>query len=77
MKKKNRIVLAEGEVTGHEHAVLDRPDIEFDGTYIIAPSPFTVTHEEHKPIEVPAGGYERSFVVEENPFTKQAEQVLD
>lgn len=60
-RQKGRIVLAEGEVTGHAH-VVTAPKIKWieatDGErYLNAPMPFTIQHEEHGPITLPAGAY--------------------
>lgn len=60
---KGRVVLAEGEVTGHAHAihrgaVMFRAD-EGMGTYLqVAEGGADVVHEEHATISLPAGLYE-------------------
>lgn len=55
---KGRIVLAEGETTGHAHAVLEAPvKMHWFGQsrYLTSPEPFTVVHEEHAPVNLPGG----------------------
>ena len=58
--RRGRIVLAEGEVTGHAHAVEERDARTFthDGQrYLLAKSKAQLIHEEHAPIAVPPGAY--------------------
>ncbi len=58
--RRSRIVLAEGEVTGHAHAIEEREARTFthDGQrYLLAKSKAQLIHEEHAPIEVPPGAY--------------------
>ena len=56
-----RIVLAEGEATGHAHAILATDDAEMlrrdADTYLRVKSPVEVRHEEHGSITVPPGEY--------------------
>jgi hypothetical protein len=55
-----RIVLAEGEVTGHAHAIEERDARAFthEGQrYLLTRSRAQLIHEEHAPIEVPPGAY--------------------
>lgn len=59
--KNGRYILAEGEATGHAHAVTE--DIllfkknSTEDLYCIADDYFTLRHEEHKPITIPPGLY--------------------
>ena len=58
----SRIILAEGEVTGHHHAIVADPTVcrayEKDGMiYLHVESPVDLTHEEHSTITLPAGDY--------------------
>src|SRR5262245_24695823 len=59
-RRSGRIVLAEGEVTGHAHAIAE-PDARtftFDGQrYLLTKSIAQLVHEEHAPIELPAGSW--------------------
>ncbi len=55
-----RIVLAEGEVTGHAHAIEEHDARAFthEGQrYLLTKSKARLIHEEHAPIEVPPGAY--------------------
>jgi hypothetical protein len=58
----SRIVLAEGETTGHAHAVLgDGVELfEMDGEtrYIDVVGPAELVHEEHETISLQPGAYE-------------------
>jgi len=59
---RGRIVLAEGEVTGHAHVITDEGATlirSSDGrTFLRLDAPAVVRHEEHAPITLPKGGYE-------------------
>ena len=72
-------ILAEGEATGHAHAVAD--DIEvFESAgvlYCRAAAPFTVRHEEHKPITVPPGVYQVRRVRVYDHFSDEAVAAAD
>lgn len=58
----SRIVLADGELTGHAHTLpasagaLYAPEAEGD-TYLQLRRPALLRHQEHDPIELPAGTY--------------------
>jgi hypothetical protein len=58
------IILAEGEVTGHYHAILDPTGVELyrigeQRAFLVVEEPgTTLSHPEHAPIELPAGPYE-------------------
>ena len=62
-KVNGRIILAEGEVTGHHHAisVIDETickAYEKDGImYLHIEAPVDLVHEEHGPITIPPGDY--------------------
>lgn len=72
-------ILAEGEVTGHSHAVLDEIEMfEKNGLrFIRADNEFTVTHQEHQPIVVPPGVYQLDIVQEYDHFAEEARRVID
>jgi hypothetical protein len=82
--RTGRIVLAEGEATGHAHAI-DEPDAQaftHDGQrYLLTRSIAQLVHEEHAPIEVPEGSWRIVIQREyEPPATTQARswrQVVD
>lgn len=67
-----RVILAEGEVTGHHHAISDAEvnlligDLE--RRYLeVGPSGATLRHEEHAAIDVAPGRYEVLIQVEYTP----------
>lgn len=58
---QGRIVLAEGEMTGHAHAVADTDCVlyEVEGSmYIRVNNQTQVLHEEHAPIDLIPGDYQ-------------------
>ena len=62
IESKDRVILAEGETTGHAHAihrgaVMFRAD-EGQGTWLQVSDTADVVHEEHATISLPAGLYE-------------------
>ena len=83
-KKANingRIVLAEGEATGHAHAITDVAECELytlaDALFVKCGTAVTVTHEEHKPITLPAGVWRVSIVREYDHFQEEARRIID
>lgn len=78
-----RVVLAEGEVTGHCHAasVMDFPGTKLftssSGTFLMAPTDIDVVHEEHKVVRVPKGVHMIKIVKEVDPFTEEIRAVRD
>jgi hypothetical protein len=82
MKKRKDKNLAEGEVTGHAHAVKGRAEVfdldeSGDTRRLVATKAVTVTHEEHKTIGIPAGEYLVYRQQEIDPDTEEARQVSD
>ena len=81
--RQGRLVLAEGEVTGHAHAILEPDAREFrvgDERFVLVRSKAQLVHEEHAPIELPAGAYrvviQREY--EPNPIPARAwRRVID
>lgn len=58
--RSGRIVLAEGEATGHAHAIHERDARTFthEGErFLLTRSKAQLVHEEHGPIDVPAGAW--------------------
>ncbi len=59
--KDGRLIVAEGEATGHNHAVVaEGVDLlqvngEVDGSVLIVKKPTELTHEEHAPLDLPTG----------------------
>ena len=81
-RKKGKIILAEGETTGHAHAISD------PGAYLIllddgnmlldvTSNKVTVYHETHRPIEVPKGKYLVGRVLEFDHVQGSSRYVLD
>lgn len=69
---KKRIVLAEGEVTGHAHSVSAKDAELFVSeveTYLRVRSETDVTHQEHSPITLPPGSYK---VVRQREYSPEA-----
>ncbi|MDF0552182.1 hypothetical protein [Kamptonema sp. UHCC 0994] len=60
-QKKPHLTLAEGEVTGHSHRIIDgKAELyEKDGTlYLrVLSSTALLSHEEHNPISIPQGNW--------------------
>ena len=58
--RHGRLVLAEGEATGHAHAIAE-PDVrEFtvgDERFVLVRSAAQLIHEEHATIDLPPGAY--------------------
>ena len=79
-KINGRYILAEGEVTGHAHAVVD-PGVKLfevgNEKFLSASKKFTVVHEEHKNITVPKGDYKIRIVKEYDHFEEEAREVRD
>jgi len=80
MKKLDKPVLAEGEVTGHAHKLEDETTEVFDDgqtrTFNLK-KPTVLRHEEHKPIELPTMEYESGKAVEYDHFVEEAREVAD
>jgi hypothetical protein len=79
-RKQRGYVLAEGEVTGHYHAIADEIDLfsNEDGTLFMKnEKEVVVTHDEHKPVKIPAGIWEIGIVQEYDHFAEEARNVAD
>jgi hypothetical protein len=78
---KNRIVLAEGESTGHAHVITDTDNctaFETDeALYLRVINEVEVKHEEHKIITLPPGDYKVRKVQEYDHFKEEARKVQD
>lgn len=62
LKRTKRVILAEGEVTGHHHVLAGNLEVgyaEAEVVYarIMAGAPAKVTHEEHATLTPPPGNY--------------------
>lgn len=76
-----KIVLADGEVTGHAHVMDCETAVlmeDKDGTlYLDVKDNTVLTHEEHGPQTVEPGMYEIGRVVEVDPFEDEVRVVAD
>ena len=55
-----RLILAEGEATGHAHAIAERDVRDFrvgNERFVLVRSAAQLIHEEHAPIDLPTGAY--------------------
>lgn len=62
IKTKNRIILAEGEATGHHHAIDYAPAnmevfTDRDQIYLKVNAPVVLTHQEHASATIDPGNY--------------------
>ena len=72
---RNRLIIGEGEATGHAHAVHSKEaDIMVldNVRWLLAPEAVDVVHEEHDTIRLPAGTYELrpQFIYERGQIRK-------
>lgn len=77
---RRRLVLAEGEATGHAHVIEDDEAelIQIGERMLLKLSnAATVTHEEHGPITLSSGIWEIGRVREYDPFLDMTRQVMD
>ena len=80
MKKLEKSVLADGEVTGHAHRLPSDVDVfESDENTRQFSNVETVplTHEEHGTILLPPNEYESGKVLEFDPLEKEVREVQD
>jgi hypothetical protein len=78
--KNGRLIIAEGEHTGHAHALKECDAVirvKNGKRYVITENGFTITHEEHLPIKVAPGVYEIGIVQEYDHFAEEARNVAD
>lgn len=62
---ERRVVLKEGEVTGHAHAFMAESRVSYLGnTHLAVGAPEALKHEEHSTATVPAGLYDVPVQVE-------------
>jgi hypothetical protein len=77
---KNKIVLAEGETTGHFHGLIEKDSelLEIDGVRILnLKKKSTLKHQEHKPITLDAGIWQIGIVNEYDYFSQMKRKVVD
>jgi hypothetical protein len=80
MKKLDKPVLAEGEVTGHAHVLdadVDVIELDNGNREFSTGIPVTIKHEEHKPVALPGGAMESGRVMEYDHFAEEAKRVQD
>jgi len=77
--KLDHKILAEGEATGHKHALIGDGALYRLGSEIILdlPSPAEIHHDEHQPQELPEGTYDRIIVKEFDHAEESARKVVD
>jgi hypothetical protein len=77
--KNDRFIIAEGEVSGHAHAILDDVELfEKNGRlFIHANRPFAIVHEEHKDVMIPNGIWVVEKVREYDHFAEVTKKVVD
>lgn len=80
-RSPGRIVLAEGEVTGHAHAIEEAEGVQLytmdQLLYLVVDHEVTVTHEEHGAVMLPAGTYQVGIVQEYDYLAEEARKVRD
>lgn len=79
--KQGKIVLAEGETTGHAHRISEVAGVVFkekDGMfYLENKEELQVQHEEHKTVFIPPGTWRVWRVREYDHFAEEARAVAD
>lgn len=81
-RENGKLILAEGEATGHHHAIADTEaelwqDPKNEVLYLEATKEVTLTHQEHKPITIAPGNYKVGIVQEYDYFLEEARKVVD
>ncbi len=80
-KKLNHLVLAEGELTGHQHTITkgDAELYEHEGTLFlrVISEEVELTHPEHNTLTLPKGDYQIGVVREYDHFAEEARRVRD
>jgi hypothetical protein len=84
VRREGKIVVAEGEATGHHHVIDSKAAEMFfvtsDGhrvCYLEVLEPVTITHEEHKPMTIPPGKYAVQQVREYIYILDMEQRVID
>ena len=83
-RRMGKILVAEGEATGHNHVIDSKAAEMFfitrDGQrvcYLEVLEPVTIVHEEHKPMTIPPGKYAVQQVREYNYILDMEQRVID
>jgi|TARA_R110000751_G_scaffold302637_1_gene416799 DNA-binding LytR/AlgR family response regulator len=78
---RGRLILAEGEATGHAHAVTTEEGIKLytmdQILFLTADHDCTVVHEEHGPVTIPKGTWQVGAVQEYDYVEQEARNVRD
>ena len=74
--KTKQVVVAEGEATGHFHAVRG-VDVEYKQGKLFAPEGGEITHQEHGKFQIDAGKHVVTGVVEYDPIMEATRRVMD
>lgn len=81
VKTSGKIILAEGEATGHAHAITQVEKCETftlaDALFIRCNAPVVVTHEEHGNVTLDPGVWRVGIVREYDHFAEEARKVID
>jgi len=84
-RKGGRLIVAEGEATGHHHAIADKQAtiwcLTKDGVeqmYLeVEANHVKISHDEHKPLDIPRGIYEIGIVREYDYLKEMERRVID
>ena len=83
-QREGRLVIAEGEATGHAHVITDTGatiwTLEKNSVtdmYVEVETPVTISHDEHKDLPIPPGIYKVAGVREYDHLEKMARRVID
>lgn len=82
-KSNGKVVLAEGEVSGHDHAVLDEgqvemfysKDVQESIKHLRVKGEATVKHPEHAPLTIPEGN--NAVLIQSEWSLQRARRVID
>jgi len=82
LPKENKLILAEGEATGHCHAISDIDNVELlqdknGNLFLDVKEEIDLTHDEHNTITINPGQYEIDIVREYDHFEEEARKVED
>lgn len=79
-RQEKGFILAEGEATGHHHAVIEDDVQLFEKSgviYLSVEKEGTVVHEEHGTVKLPRGKYQIGKIMEYDHFEEEATEVRD
>lgn len=86
-KKQKDTVVAYGEATGHNHAIMPTKEEfaekitvylnDLAEKYVVVETDAIIKHQEHKTLKVDKGVYKVVIERERDPFTQHINQVID